>query len=269
MGLCSVCQLCAWGSNSLIGPRKGYTGYECAALHSGDIQYRVVPIISYKITCFSMKTWFYQRNKRCLSVQIVFSMPRFTRTLLLFFATYPKCHKRGVPFLCRVTPLKSKKWNLFCPARIYDIWIGLAHHHSWWSKVKFIKKNLGNSKTYTNLQICLEFSGYPLRIDIMSCTVPIFKVSCANCKRRHFFNELKKLRDWQFFLLLFPLQMQNHSIVSGVPGPRGQPVVSAVVGAERRAEKGVLPRLPVGMGHPVVPRMQNRPFYAHELRNAQ
>ena len=269
MGLCFVCQLCAWGSNSLIGPRKGYTGYECAALHSGDIQYRVVPIISYKITCFSMKTWFYQRNKRCLSVQIVFSMPRFTRTLLhsTIFCYVPKMPQKRGPFLMQSNSIKKQKMeSFFVQLGIYDIWIGLAHHHSWWSKVKFIKKkNLGNSKTYTNLQICLEFSGYPLRIDIM----PIFKVSFANCKRRHFFNELKKLRDWQFFLLLFPLQMQNHSIVSGVPGPRGQPVVSAVVGAERRAEKGVLPRLPVGMGHPVVPRMQNGPFYAHELRNAQ
>ena len=114
MGLCSVCQLCAWGSNSLIGPRKGYTGYECAALHSGDIQYRVVPIISYKITCFSMKTWFYQRNKRCLSVQIVFSMPRFTRTLLhTIFCYVPKMPQKRGPFLMQSNSIKKQKMESF------------------------------------------------------------------------------------------------------------------------------------------------------------
>ena len=77
----------------------------------------------------------------------------------------------------------------------------------------------------------------------------------------------KKFVTDKFFILL--LQMPNLSIVSGVPGRPGVPVVSPAVGAGRRAEKGGLPRLPVGTGHPVVPRMQNRPFYAHELRNAQ
>ena len=81
------------------------------------------------------------------------------------------------------------------------------------------------------------------------------------------------LMSWRNFVtdkfFFLPLQMQNHSIVSGAPGPDGHPVVSPVVGAERRVEKGALPRLPVGTGHPVVWRMPNRPFYAHELRNAQ
>ena len=54
-----VCQLCAWGSNSLIGPRKGYTGYECVVSlleleekRQNKRHTQVVPIISYKITCF-------------------------------------------------------------------------------------------------------------------------------------------------------------------------------------------------------------------------
>ena len=147
MGLCSVCQLCAWGSNSLIGPRKGYTGYECAALHSGDIQYRVVPIISYKITCFSMKTWFYQRNKRCLSVQIVFSMPRFTRTLLhTIFCYVPKMPQKRGPFLMQSNSIKKQKMESFLSSQ--DIW-----HLNWPCPSSFMvvkseihQKNLGIQK---------------------------------------------------------------------------------------------------------------------------
>lgn len=107
---------------------------------------------------------------------------------------------------------------------------------------------------------------YTLRIDIMTLYAYFQGLFLLEEEDIPLMSRRNFVTDKFFFL---PLQMQNHSIVSGAPGPDGHPVVSLVVGAERRVEKGALPRLPVGTGHPVVSRMPNRPFYAHELRNAQ
>ena len=142
-----------------------------------------------------------------------------------------------------------------------DIWNDLAHHllksNSKKKTVKF--KTYLNSSYFT---ICLEFSS--------GCSQDWHHESLCLFSRS--LEEDIPLMSWRNFVtdnFFLTLQMQNPSIVSGVPGPGGHPVVSPAVGAERRVEKGALPRLPVGTGHPVVWRMPNRPFYAHELRNAQ
>ena len=146
------------------------------------------------VSSISMKTWFYQRNKRCLSVQIVctrtiFCFPNATKDSFFLYYTKVTLFKKQKIwdfFVSTFSNGPTKRWHLKWPCC-----------SSSWTQTQseiliFFEQNV-KLKTYLNssyFTICLEFSGsvlYPQ--DWHHDSLCLFSRSLSSWRRRHSSNE--------------------------------------------------------------------------------